>query len=403
MRRALLTALTCSLTLAVAAGCTQPPVKDTEPANGGNGDHGWFQAGTAWKGDFGDPQIVRVGSTYYAYSSPSGGRYLPVLTSTDLHTWTVHPNWSSAGPPGRSGYSVAADANIPAEIRQSAQGDWDRYNLNDGLVAPPSWGLANNDTGPWLKRDLWAPGVLRIGATWYAYSAVRTGWASDDPNGYGRFCLTVASAPSPLGPFRDVSGAGPIQCQPAETDPAGSIDPFPWYDAAAGKSYLLWKAAGKIGVRESALMAVELGGDGRPAPGAPWVRMLETNRADPWEGATVENPGMATYADITYLFYSANDWRADANGVSPYAIGYAVCPNGPRGACHRRQNTPLLASNGSVQGPGGSAPFVAADGSLKMAYAAYWWGELRSPRPRRLHVANLVQHPDQTLTFAGDV
>jgi hypothetical protein len=298
---------------------------------------------------------------------------------------------------------VSTDPAIPAEIRQSAQSDWDRYNLNDGLVAPAAWGLPNDRTGPWLDRDLWAPGVIQIGATWYAYSAVRTSWASDDPNGYGRFCLTVASAPSPWGPFRDISGAGPIQCQPVATDPAGSIDPFPWYDATTGRSYLLWKAAGKVAVRESALLSVELGADGRPVPGAPWVKLLETSRAHPWEGDTIENPGMVTYGQITYLFYSANSWLADANGASPYAIGYAVCPDGPRGPCHRRQQAPLLESRGPVQGPGGSAPFLAADGSLKMAYSSYWWGELRSPRPRRLHVANLTQHWDQTLTFAGDV
>jgi beta-xylosidase len=33
---------------------------------------------------------VRVGSTYYAHSSPAGGRYLPVLTSTDLANWYIH-------------------------------------------------------------------------------------------------------------------------------------------------------------------------------------------------------------------------------------------------------------------------------------------------------------------------
>jgi hypothetical protein len=383
--------------------CTAP-FKDAAPDNGGPNDHGWFEAGRQWVGDFGDPHIVQVGGTYFAYSSPTGGRYLPVLSSTDLRTWTVHPNWSQAGPPGHRGYNPASDPAIPAEIRQSNQNQWDTYNLNDGLVSPPAWGLHNPTTGPWVSRDLWAPGVIQIGATWYAYSAVRTSWYSDDPNGYGRFCLTVASAPSPWGPFRDISGAGPIQCQPVETDPAGSIDPFPFFYAPTGKYYLLWKAAGMVGVRESALMAVELGGDGKPVPGAPWVRLLETFRWLPWEGGTIENPGMIFNGRMTYLFYSANSSNADANGISPYATGYAMCFFGPTAPCVRPQLTPLMASAGLQQGPGGSAPFFAADGSMKLAYATFWAFENRFPQPRRLHIGNLATNPDgYTLSFAGDV
>jgi hypothetical protein len=399
------TAVTLIAVLAVLglASCTQPPFKDTLPGSGGPDDRGWFEPGQQWIGDFGDPHIVRVGTTYYAYSSPTGGRYLPVLTSTDLRTWVVHPRWSDAGPPSGA-YNVNLDPRIPIEIRQSPQGAGDKYNLNDGLVSPASWGLPNTTTGPWMNRDLWAPGVIQIGATWFAYSAVRTSWYSDDPNHYGRFCLTVASAPSPWGPFRDISGAGPIQCQPVETDPAGSIDPFPYYHAPTGKYYLLWKAAGMVGVRESALMSVELGHDGRPVPGAPWVKLLETNREHPWEGGTIENPGMVFTGRMTYLFYSGNSSLADDNGNSPYATGYAMCFYGPAAPCVRPQSTPLIASSGQLQGPGGSAPFLDASGALKIAYATFWGFEGRRPQPRRLHIGTVVANPDgYTLTFVGDV
>lgn len=228
-----------------------PPFRDSSGATAGT--RGWFQPGTTWWGDMGDPTIVRVGSTYYAYASPVGGRYLPVLTSTDLVTWKVHPRWSSAGPPGTRGYSVVADGNIPAEIRGAADtgagtyvdSDWGRYDMNDALVRVPTWGLTQ-PAGPWIKRTLWASAVAKIGATWYSYSAVRVSNTSDDPHGFGRFCITGASSRSPLGPFRDISGSSPLQCQASSTDPAGSIDPFPYVDDGAGNQpYLLWKAAGK--------------------------------------------------------------------------------------------------------------------------------------------------------------
>jgi hypothetical protein len=398
--------------VATAGPAAAAPYNDTIPASGSGqpGDHGWFVPGYEWVGDFGDPTVVKVGSTYYAYSSPTGGRYLPVLTSTNLRNWTIHPRWSSAGPPSNPSYDAFNDPAIPAEIRTAGfaggWNEWAVFDLNDGLVAPPSWGLTNNTTGPWVKKDYWAPGVIQMGSTWYSYGAVRVSWDSDDPHGYGRFCLTVASAPSPLGPFRDISGSTWIQCQSSATDPGGSIDPFPYQDPSSGKYFLLWKAAGKINGAESSLHAMELDpATGYLKGGAPDVKLLETNRADPWEGGTIENPGMISFGGTTYLFYSANDSAADANGASPYATGYAVCPSGPLGPCNRVQHTPLLASNGFKQGPGGSSPFVGPDGRLRVAYATYEW--LEQPRsnglrPRRLHIGVLNRNPNGTLTYLGD-
>ena len=102
LRRLLPALLVVASLFAVAAGCIPPgtpiaPFKDA--SNGTPADHGWFQAGLTWQGDFGDPDILRIGNTYYAYSSSAGGRYLSVLTSTDLKTWTIHPHWSTGPAP----------------------------------------------------------------------------------------------------------------------------------------------------------------------------------------------------------------------------------------------------------------------------------------------------------------
>jgi beta-xylosidase len=338
---------------------------------------------------------MRVGSTYYAYATTLGDRYLPVLTSTDLTNWYIHPNYAS-GNPGTPGWS----ATIPAEIMASPAIDWYKHDENDALVKPASWGLST-PSGPWMTRTYWAPSVLQIGSTWYAYSAVKISAVGQDS--YGRFCLTVATAASPLGPFRDTT-TGPIQCQPTSTDPGGSIDPYAYHDATTGKNYLLWKAQGKIGLNESRLMAQELGSNGRPKSGTPVVTLLSTNRQAAWEGSTVEAPAMIRYAGRTYLFYSANAFEAlDSVGHSKYATGYAICPRGPMAACTRpTPQTPLLASSGSIQGPGGGSPFLDAQGNLRFAYAAMWLGENRNgTHPRRMYVTQLSALPNGALVVGA--
>lgn len=401
-RSALVALVTVTALVASACYGTPPPPStdsdNAEPSNPNN-RYGWFEAGLEWRGDFGDPHVVRVGSTYYAYSSPVGGRYLPVLTSTDLVHWYIHRRWTSKPAPWAGGPNPQTDPEIPAEIRYAPLNDGDTWNMNDGLVRPASWGLTN-DQGPWIKKDLWAPGVTQIGNSWYAYSSVRVSWTGDDPNNYGRFCLTVASAPSPLGPFRDVSGSGPILC---DVDPSGSIDPSPFYDAATGTTYLLWKAAGRRtapGVQgyPSALKSVALTTGGLPT--GP-VRTLLTTKEGSWEGMTIENPSMVAYGGRYYLFYSGNSWTAASDGSSPYATGWAECSSGPRGGCVRRTSGPLLRSSGHIQGPGGASAFIDTAGRLRLAYAYYWLGENRRDtfiaHPRRLKVATIVRGSDGVL------
>ena len=397
------------LTLLAVAACQPAPSTDSDNANvnGTSNRWGWFEAGLEWRGDFADPHVLYSGRTYYAYAKPASGRYLPVLTSTDLTHWRIHHRWTDQRAPWAGGPDPRTDPRIPAEIRSAPLSAGDTWNLNDALVSTAGWGM-HHDQGPWIKKDYWAPGVIQIGSTWYAYSAVKTSPHSDDPHGIGRFCITVASAPSPLGPFRDVSGGGPIVC---DADPAGSIDPYPYVDPATGEHFLLWKAAGRVsapGVRgyPSALKAQRIGADGRPVPGSPVVTMLTTNEGS-WEGMTIENPAMATWGGQTYLFYSGNDWRATAGGTSNYATGYAVCPQGPRAGCGRIQGDPLLRSGLPRQGPGGASAFVGGDGQLYLAYAYYWHGENRPDRfnahPRRLGIVRLARDGAGRFTVAQQI
>jgi beta-xylosidase len=377
-----------------------PPARDASNATPGN--YGWFEQGTPWTGQFADPTVVRVGSTYYAYASGAGGRYLGVMISHDGVHWLPHDRWSHAAAPWAGGPNPLTDPNIPTEIRHGGLSAGDTYNLNDALVRPAAWGV-NVTYNSWMHRSYWAVGVTRIGTTWYAYAPVRysrlMGDGTADAEGFGRYCLTVATASSPLGPFRDRSGSRPWYCDP---DPGGSIDPAPFTDAH-GNRWLTWKANGRrprpgVSGYPSSLKSVRLDAHGNMT--GPISTLLTTAQGT-WEGETIENPSIIGWHSHYYLFYSANWFGADAHGNSPYATGYAICST-PAGPCHRPSRAPLMASNAREQGPGGASAFTDTHGQLRLVYASYWPGENRAhtniPHPRRMHIVTVTYHSNGTLT-----
>ena len=409
MRRAI--ALGAAVALTALAGTAvgasaRPHAATTDADNATPGNYGWFEAGLSWRGQFADPYIWRDGRTYFAYSSGAGGRYLGVLTSRDLVHWKIHKRWSKHPAPWMGGPDPRTDPSIPAAIRESSQSTGDMWNLNDALVRPAAWGLTV-PFSPWEQRSYWAVGVVHIRKAWYAYAGVqisaRFGDGSADPNGFGRYCLTVATAPSPLGPFHDITGNHPLYC---DADPGGSIDPSPYVDPATGQAWMTWKASGKRGYPgapgyQSSLKTVRLNAAGRMT--GPIYTLLSTKEGS-WEGDTIENPSMVHWHQHWYLFYSANSFLADRAGHSPYATGYAIC-NGPAGPCRRISTHPLMASTARESGPGGASAIVDLQHHLHLAYASYRPGEYRPntgiPQPRRMHLATVVWHPNDTLTVTG--
>ena len=151
----------------------------------------------------------------------------------------------------------------------------------------------------------------------------RLGDGTVDPQGFGRYCLTVSSATSPLGPFHDITGNHPLYCDP---DPGGSIDPSPYVDPATGQVWMTWKANGRrsspgVTGYPSSLKTVRLNSSGHFT--GPIYTLLTTNEGS-WEGLTIENPSMVHWHKRWYLFYSGNSFLADRAGHSPYATGYAI-------------------------------------------------------------------------------
>ena len=289
----------------------------------------WFEPGKPYTQNFPDPAILRVGDTYYAYATNTGGSYLPVMSSTDLQTWVARP---------------AYDPGAPLNS--------DRY-FNDALPYPAGWAPDRAVDGR-MKKTVWAPGVAQLGGRFVAYYAVQA--VLDDP---WRFCISVATSGSPLGPFRDNTTA-PLVC---DVDPGGSIDPAPFVDTD-GTPYLLWKAEGIPGSQPARIYIRRLSPDGLSfAAGSEPVELLRTSQD--WEGNVVENPSLVRHGGRLHLFYSGNDWRS-----ASYAMGYAECAR-VTGPCAKWGGNPLIASGGERLGPGGSWAFVDRAGQLQLAY--HFW------------------------------
>jgi len=75
-------------------------------------------------------------------------------------------------------------------------------------------------------------------------------------------------------------------------------------------------------------------------------------------------------AGVWHLLYSANQWN-----TGEYAIGYAACAS-PLGPCRKTQSVPLIASNGSMAGPGGAEVFDDIEGRHWLAYHAWTAGRV---------------------------
>ena len=289
----------------------------------------WFKAGAVYRANFPDPHVLRIGRTYYAYGTNTGGAYVPAMTSSDLRTWVARPAYNP-------GPAISTDP-------------W----FNDALPRVAPW-AARTGPGKW-NTGAWAPSVHPVGGRYVmAYVAMRsyTPWKQ---------CISVATSSSPLGPFTD-SSRGPIVCS---SDPHGSIDPDVFVDPH-GRPFLIWKNEGVPGCCPTRIWSRQLSMTGTAfAPGSVARNLLTTHER--WEGQLIEGPSMVAYGGRLYLFYSANSWNSTA-----YATGYAFCASA-LGPCSRPHpvSTPLLTSGHGLNGPGGPSGFVDASGHLRLAYAAW--------------------------------
>lgn len=189
-----------------------------------------------------------------------------------------------------------------------------------------------------MTKEVQAPGVARIGERWVLYYVAL---ARMQPI---RYCLSVATSDSPLGPFVDTT-SGPIVC---DDDPEGSRDPQPFVDDN-GRAYLIWKSEGfpcTPRCEPPRIWSQPLTPEGTSVlPGTSPTELLSTNHPDPntWEGVVIENPAMVRHEGRLVLFYAGNEWNSE-----DYATGYAECTS-PVGPCIKRTpRSPLLANRGDI-------------------------------------------------------
>jgi hypothetical protein len=293
----------------------------------------YFAPNQPYAQNFPDPSVVWDATTgrYYAFATTTGGVNVPAMWSTDLVTWTAAPGNGSTNANGQP---------------------------HDALPLPDASGIAVNRGGN-FPYDLWAPGVAKVGATWVMFYALRV-------DGDGRRCLWYATSSSPMGPYTNPTY---FYCS---GDPMGSIDPQPFVDTD-GTPYLVWKDEGLVGGYGQRIWArrITVG-----APGANAVEFASGSYAslllesdDSWEAYVAESPSVVRYQGRLLLFYSGNSWDSDA-----YATGLAHCTSleGPGPLCHRDAANPVLAHKWVYQkSTGAPSAFIAADGSLRVAY--HWW------------------------------
>jgi Glycosyl hydrolases family 43 len=230
---------------AITAKDTTQAAKDISAVSGpctelaGGADHG-----LVYPFDFPDPDVIRVGNTYYAYATNSVEGNVQIIQSTDLTHWTA---------------------------------------VGNALPGLPSWAA---------PRYTWAPAVSEIGGGFVLYYAA-------DLRGKGVECISVATSVQPQGAFTDRSTA-PLECQPSL---GGSIDPAS-YVAANGTPYLLWKSGGP---GSSKIWSQQLDPAGTaPAAGtSPTLLLVPDQR---WQAGTVEAPDLVTAGGSDFLFFSGNDW-----------------------------------------------------------------------------------------------
>jgi beta-xylosidase len=313
-------ALICLVALLLGSGLTAASARTDRAAPVGSDP---FTGGAAYSGDFPDPSVMRVGTTFYAYATTVAALNLPAMTSGDLRHWTARPSSDQAHP-----------------------------FQNDAMPTAAAWAERRSTPGGRVFSATWAPSVVRMGAGRFvaAYAVPR---ASD-----GHRCVSLARATNPLGPFVDRT-TKPLTCLGRN-----AIDPQIFRDR--GAVWLLYKAAGspdRLMVRRLTASASGFGPTSRNYP-------LLSPRTR-WEGSTVENPAMIRFGGRLYLFYSANGYKS-----AKYATGYAVC-RAVTGPCTRKGR--LLSTGPYLAGPGGATPFLDRVGRLRLAYHAWRTGHVGYP------------------------
>jgi hypothetical protein len=257
-----------------------------------------------------DPDIVRVGSTFYAFTTgTTWGNQIGIQESTQ------------ADP--RGGWTVVGSA-------------FPQVNFTQPLA---QWEVAGTTT---------SPGVFNFDGKWIMYYDANNIFT-------GQGCLSVATASSVTGPYTDNS-TGPLVCQ---TSIGGDLDPQPFIDPATGTPYLIWKSNDGSSAAASQVWSQPIGSDGVSLTGSP-TAIFTIHSADFGWQQTTDDPSMVLAGGSYYLFFTGGNFQS-----GNYPTGYVVC-SGPSGGCDLNESTdPIL--NMQPGGSGGGMVFSDASGHWWLA------------------------------------
>lgn len=290
------------------------------------------QPGPAWEGYFADPFVSRrADGSYVAVGTeedaPQGGRVFPVLESTDLRTWQ---------PRGRA--------------------------------------LERVDPG--LGDAYWAPEIAEADGAWWMYYSVGRGIQGHH--------LRVARSDDAFGPYADTGGV----LTPHERF---AIDAHPFLDTD-GTRYLYFARDVLDAERPGTHLAVAVmeGMQRFAAPPvpvlAPWAdaHIYERDRwmyGRTWEWHTMEGPSVIRRHGRYWMTFSAGAWTGPG-----YAVTWAVADH-PLGPWEPAPDTvpPLLATGGSLTGPGHNSLTIAPDGGDVIVFHS--WDAARTRRA--MHVRRI--------------
>ena len=264
--------------------------------------------------DFPDPDVLRVGTDYYAYATNGNDINIQVAHSGDLVHWNV---------------------------------------LGDALPKLPNW--AEQSFG-WA----WAPEVFSPAEGQYVMYFV----AHYANSSGGTQSIGLATSKDPEGPFVS-SNPKPFICQTGE---GGSIDPSMFKDRD-GQRYVLWKNDGNSVGLLTWLHIQKVSADGLTLEGEPH-RLLTVDQG--WEGSLIEAPTLWQQDGKYYLFYSANAYYDRR-----YAVGVAVADN-VLGPYTKIKGPVLATNVGAgLIGPGGQDIVVGPHGDTWILVHAWAPGEYR--------------------------
>jgi len=307
-------------------------------------------------GDWPDPDVTLIDGSYYAVATSGGwSPTFRILRSTDLRAWSI------GGSVFRRAPGWAESSFWAPELAELPSGG---YALFYSAMPKRAWttradGVTVQVRGRRTAAEVTAGGRAVAAAT----PNVNRPW----------YCLGVATAPSPLGPWRDLGR--PLRCTPR-----GTIDPTPVVDG--NDLYLVYKEDGNAFGKPTPILLQRLRADGRRLLGAP--RQLLRNRRGSWEAKVVEAPSLVQRDGWWQMLYSG---ALCCSRDCAYAVGAARART-LAGPWRRYPGNPILRSGNGWRCPG----HVSILGD-HVAFHAYRSGT-GILAGRQLHVAPLAWRAD---------